>query len=187
MSPARCGSWSPPPNGTRHGLLCRRSSTPVSAMSCCRCHLPLIILQQPGCLTGAMLDGMVMQKMLLYPPSSSWPLFPAAYKLPPANVHSNLTMQNCTITTLCRTFSSYLAFFQSSAPSSLGAGANASSHAFTITSFTSSTANLTVRQDVRVMIQWMMTICPMTFFHHFFMSSRCTSAIQRFNAIQYLM
>ena len=55
------------------------------------------------------LSNVAMQRMLLFPPSSSWPFFPAAYRAPLA-ANATLTMTNCTITTLCRTVSAYLSY-----------------------------------------------------------------------------
>ena len=70
---------------------------------------------------SAALFDLEMERMLLYPPNSSWAFLPAAYQLPPSS-GSSLSMSNCTITTLCTTVAAYTAFMRGNAPTSIVVG-----------------------------------------------------------------
>lgn len=67
---------------------------------------------------SAALFDLEMDRMLLYPPNSSWAFLPAAYQVPPLS-GSFLSMSNCTITTLCATVAAYTTFMQGNAPASI--------------------------------------------------------------------
>ncbi|GAX73135.1 hypothetical protein CEUSTIGMA_g588.t1 [Chlamydomonas eustigma] len=59
------------------------------------------------------LEGLTMQRMLLYPPTSSHAFTPAAFIVSPnyfSNSSKSVSIINCTISTLCRTVSAYASF-----------------------------------------------------------------------------
>ena len=62
------------------------------------------------------MEGVSMVRTLLYPPSSPLAFAPASFYLPYSSsfgTNMSLTLNNCTIWTLCQTLSSYHAAFPS--------------------------------------------------------------------------